>query len=225
MSLILNIDTASETAHVSIARDGQLQHVLENHEQKNHASFLEPAIKQLADKSNIKLSELDAIAVTEGPGSYTGLRIGMASAKGLCYALNKPLITISSLEAMTLTATSAVHEQITNPSTLFCPMIDARRAEVFTALYDISLKNILPPCAIILTENSFENFFNDCSITFFGSGSEKWKLICSKKNAFFQQIGQTFASFASLSYQKFKKSDFNNIAYSEPSYIKDFYIK
>lgn len=223
MSLILHIDTASETAQACISNDGIVLHMLLNNEQKNHASFLEPAIKKIAELSGIMLSELDAVAVTEGPGSYTGLRIGMATAKGLCYALNKPLIMVNSLEIMAQEAITST--QITSPSTLFCPMIDARRMEVFTALYDISLKNILPPCAIILEVNTFESFFNSSSIVFFGSGAAKWELICRNKNAFFQQIDQTLMSFVSLSYEKFKKSDFSNIAYSEPSYIKDFYIK
>ena len=133
MSLILNIDTASEKAHVSFAKNGLIINSLSCESQKEHASFLQTAIQQLTKNTNIFLTDIDAVAVTAGPGSYTGLRVGMASAKGLCYALKKPLITISSLEVLTISALDLF--QNTGESVLLCPMIDARRMEVFTAVY------------------------------------------------------------------------------------------
>src|ERR1700761_8249865 len=141
MSLILNIDTATETAHLSIAKNGTVLQQLFNEDQKGHAAFLQPAIKKILAEQSLLINEIDAIAVTEGPGSYTGLRIGMASAKGLSYALRKPLITVNTLEAM---ARSAVDVLARNPidskEILLCPMIDARRMEVFTAIYNMELK-------------------------------------------------------------------------------------
>src|SRR5260221_5477417 len=169
MGLLLNIDTATEIAHVSISKDSLILKDLFNTDQKNHAGFLQPAVKQLLNETAISLTDIDAIAVTKGPGSYTGLRIGMASAKGLAYALNKPLITINTLELIAKSAIIQLNNELQNSSILLCPMIDARRLEVFTALYDIILKNILSPNAMILEENSFKDFFNNYHLFFFGS--------------------------------------------------------
>jgi len=222
MSLILNIDTATEIAHVSIAKDGIVLKDLFNEEQKNHAGFLQPAIKNILADTAIKISEIDAVAVTEGPGSYTGLRIGMSSAKGLCFALNKPLITVNTLEAMANAAVIKLQTYPIDKVELLCPMIDARRMEVFTALYDFSLKNILSPCAMILDSNSFESLFENHTILFFGSGSEKWKNISQNKNAFFQHSNITSQSLSQLSIKKFNNKIFENIAYSAPVYLKEY---
>ena len=171
MALIVNIDTATETAHVSIAEDGKILHSLINDVQKDHAAFLQPALEQLIKNTGIGFSDIDAVAFTAGPGSYTGLRVGMASAKGLCYALNKPLIAISTLKVM---AKAAV-EQGDDSSVLFCPMIDARRMEVFTAIYNNALTEVLPPCALVLDENSYFNYLQKNKIVFFGNGMQKWR--------------------------------------------------
>ncbi|MEO7306266.1 MAG: tRNA (adenosine(37)-N6)-threonylcarbamoyltransferase complex dimerization subunit type 1 TsaB, partial [Ferruginibacter sp.] len=137
MSLILNIDTASEKAHVSFAKNGMIIQSISSESQKEHASFLQSAIEQLTKTTGIILKDIDAVAVTSGPGSYTGLRVGMASAKGLCYALKKPLITISSLEVLTASALELIPGAGEN--VLLCPMLDARRVEVFTAVYQNDL--------------------------------------------------------------------------------------
>jgi len=134
MSLILNIDTASENAHVSLAKDGQVLHTLSNDSQKEHASFLQAAIEQLIKNAAVSFKEVDAVAVTAGPGSYTGLRVGFASAKGLCYALKKPFITIGTLEVLTVSALQ-LYPPAADENILCCPMMDARRMEVFTAIY------------------------------------------------------------------------------------------
>ena len=225
MSLILNIDTATETGHVSIAKDGVVLHDMFNDQQKNHAGFLQPAIKQVLADSEILIHEIDAVAVTEGPGSYTGIRIGMASAKGLSYALNKPLIVINTLEVMAKSAIQQLQAQLSfNDKALLCPMIDARRMEVFTAIYDISLMNILPHAAVILENSSFNSVLDNCFVNFFGSGSEKWKALCNHKNAFFINVDITSTALSGLSIKKFEQNLFTNIAYSEPLYIKEFYI-
>ncbi|MBA2250622.1 MAG: tRNA (adenosine(37)-N6)-threonylcarbamoyltransferase complex dimerization subunit type 1 TsaB, partial [Chitinophagaceae bacterium] len=144
MALILNIDTCTENAIVSLANNDVIIGTMNNSNQKDHASFLHTAIKNLLDKSGILISQLNAIAVTAGPGSYTGIRVGMAAAKGLAYALQIPLISLNTLEVIAMCSII----QSENKDAFFCPMIDARRMEVFTAVYDQFLKEIIAPCAM-----------------------------------------------------------------------------
>jgi len=222
MSLILNIDTATETAQVSFAKDGKLLHSLNNDSQKDHASFLQVAIQQLMKAAAIKLNDVDAIAVTAGPGSYTGLRVGMSSAKGLCYALNKPLIAINTLEILAGAAIDQSHDTV---NFLYCPMIDARRMEVFTAIYSSKSTTILAPCAMILQQDSFNNELEKNKIAFFGSGADKWKTICAHPNASFTVVSNLAAAMAQLSQDYFIRNHFANLAYSEPFYLKEFQDK
>lgn len=219
MSFILNIDTATETAKVSIAKDGKVLHSLTSESQRDHASFLQIAIQQLFKNGAFNLQDIKAVAVTAGPGSYTGLRVGMASAKGLCYALNKPLITINTLEVLTI---EAKHELKNQSGILFCPMLDARRSEVFTAIYNDTLTAILPPCAMILEENSFLNQLKKGEIVFFGNGAVKWKAICQHLNASFLIPYNQPHAMANLSYTYFIHNRFASLAYSEPFYLKEF---
>ncbi len=223
MSLILNIDTAIETAYINIANDGVIVDAVSNTEQKDHGGFLQPAIQALLKKKGISINELDAIAVSAGPGSYTGLRVGMASAKGLCYALNKPLITIGTLEIVAFAAILQTSNGTFVTSPLFCPMIDARRMEVFTALYDQHLRPVLEPCALILDENSFANNLLKNQILFFGNGSKKWNLLCSHENALFIPVLSNPLAMSKLTYEKYQDNDFTNLAYSEPFYLKEFF--
>jgi tRNA threonylcarbamoyladenosine biosynthesis protein TsaB len=175
MSVILNIDTALDIACISIAKDGVVINSVSNTEQKDHGGFLQPAIKALLDDATISVGDLDAVAIAAGPGSYTGLRVGMASAKGLCYALKKPLITVGTLEILTFAAVQQYNNTTISSSSLLCPMIDARRMEVFTALYDFSLKPVLDPFALVLDENSFAKSLLKNQVLFFGNGSAKWE--------------------------------------------------
>ncbi len=222
MGLILNIDTATETAQVSFAKDGKVLQSLSNGLQKDHASFLQTAIQQLAKNNGIALADVDGIAVTAGPGSYTGIRVGMASTKGLCYALNKPLIAINTLEVLTV----AAQQEINNaPEILLCPMIDARRMEVFTAIYNNTLAEILPPCASILEEKSFLSQLQNNKILFFGSGTAKWQTLCRHSNASFAAVSNITEAMASLSEVYFVQQKFSNLAYSQPFYIKEFQDK
>lgn len=220
MSLILNIETASEKAHVSFARDGLLLASLHSESQKEHAAFLQTAIQQLCKTTSIHLSKIDAVAVTAGPGSYTGLRVGMASAKGLCYALKKPLITLSTLEILTLSAIE-LFPHIAD-TVLFCPMMDARRMEIFTAVYQKDLTVYLAPCAMILDEYSFEKELLKNKILFFGSDSGKWKAICNNTNAIFDQVEILPQSMCRHSNLYFLQNNFAGTAYSEPFYLKEF---
>jgi tRNA threonylcarbamoyladenosine biosynthesis protein TsaB len=223
MSLILNIDTALEVAYISIAKDGELIDMISNREQKDHGGFLQPAIETLLKNTSIAITELDAIAISAGPGSYTGLRVGMASAKGLCYALNKPMITISTLEIMALAAISQTGSEPFLATSLFCPMIDARRMEVYTALYDQYLNPSLGPCAMLLDQNSFANCLLKNKIVFFGNGSTKWQPICHHANALFTTVSTNPLAMSKLAHKKFEHTDFANLAYSEPFYLKEFF--
>ena len=220
MSLILNIDTASEHAHVSFAKDGLILHSLSNESQKEHAAFLQAGIQQLIKSIDINLKDIDAVAVTAGPGSYTGLRVGMASAKGLCYALKKPLITIGTLEVLTASALQLF--PTSNKDLLYCPMLDARRMEVFTAVYKYDLTIQLKPCAMILDELSFEKDLLRNKIVFFGSGSVKWKLLCKHTNAIFETVSILPESMSKFSSMVFLEKKFTELAYSQPLYIKEF---
>lgn len=221
MSFILNIDTASEKAHVSFAENGKILHSLSSESQKEHASFLQSAIEQLIKITGIKLAAVDAVAVTAGPGSYTGLRVGMASAKGLCYALKKPLITMGTLEVLTASALKLFMNE-GDEAYFYCPMMDARRMEVFTAIYKKDLSAQLPPCAMILDEFSFEKELLNSKIYFFGTGAQKWKLICKSANAIFKTASIDPESMCRLSNTLFTENKFTELAYSEPLYLKEF---
>lgn len=222
MALILNIDTASENASICLSANEKVLGKTENTIQKEHAAFLHQAIKQVMEQGNQHLFDLDAVAVIAGPGSYTGLRVGMATAKGLCYALKKPLITINTLEVMTHAAITS-ETRANNPQTLFCPMIDARRMEVYTALYDAEMSDKLSPCAMILEPISFLSWLHDFNIHFFGSGSEKFKSIMHNQKADFIHVAYKPENIAYLANLSFKKNQFADLAYAEPLYIKEFY--
>src|SRR6185437_2939562 len=170
MALILNIDTATETASIALAEDGKTLFMVSNDVPKEHAVWLHTAVDRLLSETGSRMRDLSAVAVTSGPGSYTGLRVGMATAKGFCYALNIPLITETTLKVMAF----AAHEQHTATG-LLCPMIDARRMEVFTAVYRPDMTEWLPATALVIDEHSFEDILGQQRMSFFGSGSDKCK--------------------------------------------------
>lgn len=220
MPLLLNIDTATEHASVCLSNESGVLLLKESQDQKNHGAFLQPAIQQILLETGIDLQAVDAISVTEGPGSYTGLRVGLASAKGLCYALQKPLIAINTLKVMAL---AAINQGAHSTNTLFCPMIDARRMEVFTAIYDSYLHQIEAPNAKILDNTSFEAIISQQPMVFSGSGSIKIQAILSNSNAFFSSVQHTAAHLSVLAHQSFKEANFVDLAYFEPFYLKAFY--
>ncbi len=225
MALILNIDTATEHASVCLSKDGELLAIESNPNQKDHAAFIQPAIHKLLSTVNCQLPNVDAIAVSNGPGSYTGLRVGLSTAKGISYALNKPLILINTLEVIATAAISESHStsNIQHPTTLFCPMIDARRMEVFTAVYDQTLQPILAPTAMILDENSFTDLLQQHKIIFSGSGSEKFKTVIKNDNGFFLNIQHDARHMQTIAEKLYLLKSFADKAYSEPYYIKEFF--
>lgn len=216
MSLILNIDTAVQSSSVCLAENDKAIATKINPSQKDSAAWLHVAIHELIHEQNITFAALDAIAVSEGPGSYTGLRVGMSTAKGLCYVLQKPLIAVNTLQMM---AVAAQKEAVD----LICPMIDARRMEVFTALFDHQLNYIQSPANLVLNEFFFQEFLKDRTICFFGDGSVKFQGLIKHSNAMFKTFEISALLMISLTYQKFIKQDFVNLAYSQPFYGKDFY--
>jgi tRNA threonylcarbamoyladenosine biosynthesis protein TsaB len=213
---ILNIHTATETAIINLTANADILGTRSNHETKQHAYFLHTAIKELLQQHGIDIKRLDAIGVTRGPGSYTGIRVGLATAKGLCYALKIPLITYNSLEVMALSArlfAKDIHA-------FYCPMIDARRMEVFAAVYNYDIEEITPPSALILNENSFADILNRHKIFFSGSGSAKFKQVTKYANAVFPDEEISTESLAKTGWGKYLKNDFENVPYPRQLYIK-----
>ena len=219
MSIILHIDTATEFASVCLSNEQNVLSFQANQEQKNHASFLQPAIKNILKDAGLTIHEINAIAVTNGPGSYTGLRVGLASAKGLCFVLNKPLITLNTLEVMAVTTIKKINE----PDFLYCPMIDARRMEVFTTLFTHDLLKVSEQQAMILNEFSFADYLQTNKIVFSGSGSEKAKSIINSNQAIFEHTQHNAKHMIDLANKKFQLKLFSDLAYVSPDYGKAFY--
>jgi|SRR6185312_1837160 len=222
MATILNIETATSLCSVAISVNRKVITSEESNESNVHAEKLLLFIQSVLEKSKLTLSKLDAIAIGSGPGSYTGLRIGTSTAKGLCYGLNKPLLNVSTLKAM---ATAAISKG--NKNTLYCPMIDARRMEVYTALYDNAGKEIVPVHAEIIDEHSFTEYTTKNGVAFFGDGMPKTKkLFSSAPNMFWLDgIQASACNLAPLAEEQFAKKEFSDLAYYEPFYLKDFIAK
>ncbi|HTI11138.1 MAG TPA: tRNA (adenosine(37)-N6)-threonylcarbamoyltransferase complex dimerization subunit type 1 TsaB [Puia sp.] len=218
MALILNIDTATETASISLSKEGSSLALLQNKDQKEHASWLHPAIEKMMQETGFGMKDLQAVAVTAGPGSYTGLRVGMAAAKGFCFALNIPLLTENTLKVMAF----AAREQYSSTG-LLCPMIDARRLEVFTAIYGSDLVELMPTTAMIIDENSFSTYLASHKVSFFGGGSYKCKPIITAPSAAFIEINYHAGYLGILSFLRYLQHEFTGLAYSEPAYTKEYY--
>lgn len=216
MSLILNIDTALDTASVCLSEDGNVLQLSFSENQKDHASWLHTEIAEQLQKNGNKIKDLDAIAVSVGPGSYTGLRVGLSAAKGFCYALHIPLITINSL----MIIASAVKADAND---IICPLIDARRMEVFTAVFDKELQEKIPPHAMIVDENSFASFLLSGEVLFCGNGAKKLQPLILNCNALFSNTVADASHLAQLSFNCYNKKEFADLAYAEPLYIKEFY--
>lgn len=218
MALILNIDTSTDVCSVAIARDGQLIALKENDEGFNHSSLLGVYVDDLLKKNHLIADDLDAVAVSMGPGSYTGLRIGVSLAKGVCFGANKPLIAVSTLEALAHAVASRENKDV-----FYCPMIDARRMEVYTAIYDRNGNIVRGIHAEIIEENSFADLLSEREILFFGNGSGKVKEVLKHPNArFVDGVATSAGNMIALSERKFSEKKFEDVAYFEPFYLKDF---
>ncbi len=226
MATIINIETSTEVCSVSIAKDSETLFLKESVEGMNHSKLLTVFIEELFSKNDFEATQLDAAAVSMGPGSYTGLRIGVSVAKGLCYGLKIPLIGVGSLDSMghyAVENTGDYYEGNDESKLLFCPMIDARRMEVYSALFNASGEKIKEVSAEIIDEKSFADELEKSKILFFGNGAEKCRSTLAHPNALFVGPAKTSARFMQkLSEKKFENREFENVAYFEPFYLKDF---
>lgn len=217
MNYILNIETATKRCSVSIAKEGKTIVCNEIAEEGySHAERLHVFIEESIAKAGISYSDLAAIAVSQGPGSYTGLRIGVSAAKGLCYALGIPLIAVDTLKALAA--------QVSVESGLIVPMLDARRMEVYSAVFTADLESKRAILAEVITEDSFQEF--EETLYFVGDCAEKCKTVLTKENFVFldEIVYPSAKEMSALSYHKFLNNDFVDVAYFEPYYLKDFMI-
>ena len=218
MSIILNIETATKNCSVSIADKGKILAIKElNNGNYSHAEVLHPFIVDILREANITSNHIDAVAVSKGPGSYTGLRIGVSAAKGLCFAFDKPLISIDTLNSLSYS--------IAIDNGFIVPMIDARRMEVYAAVFNEKNQLIREIKADIIEESSFSEYLKSSKVYFLGDGAQKCKETILHENAIF--VDDKFPSakeMAQLSYDKYKKNDIENVAYFEPFYLKDFIV-
>ncbi|HVW13717.1 MAG TPA: tRNA (adenosine(37)-N6)-threonylcarbamoyltransferase complex dimerization subunit type 1 TsaB [Mucilaginibacter sp.] len=223
MSLILEIETATTVCSVALSQDGKLLACHEIEQRNVHAEKITVFIDAVLNAAQVNYPELDAVAVSCGPGSYTGLRIGVSAAKGLCFALDKPLIAVETLEAMT----SGMIQKLNggpDENTLLCPMIDARRMEVFTAVFDGHGHRIRATSAEIVGENSFADLLQSSKIIFFGDGAGKCREVLEEHtNATVLDDFTNSATFlVPKATEKFLANEFEDVAYFEPFYLKDF---
>jgi len=225
MAIILNIETSTEVCSVSISSGGITLCEKESSDGLNHSEFLTVFIEDLFRENGISASDLHAVAVSKGPGSYTGLRIGISVAKGMCYALKIPLISVGSLESLASWVAAGHPERQTSEdsSILLCPMIDARRMEVFTALYNMKGELVEPVKAEIIDHQSFSEKLTNHKILLMGNGAEKCRAHLTHSNFVYQGPFKTSARFMQfLAEEKYKKHEFEDVAYFEPYYLKDF---
>ena len=216
MSYILNLETATKNCSVSLAKDGKTIFCKEMAEQGySHAEKLHVFIEEILKEVKVDFSEIKAVAVSKGPGSYTGLRIGVSAAKGLCYALGISLISLDTLQILVKKA---------DVDGLIIPMIDARRMEVYSAIFDKNHNKIKDVVAEILTENSYQDF-NE-TVYFVGDCQEKCKTVLVKDNFKFlpEIVFPSANEMSKLSFEKFQNNDFEDVAYFEPFYLKDFML-
>jgi tRNA threonylcarbamoyladenosine biosynthesis protein TsaB len=222
MTTILSIETATSICSIALHQEGKLLATADLFLEKSHSSSLSILIEQLVAHCDLQLDALNAIAVSGGPGSYTGLRIGLSTAKGLCYALDIPLIAISSLDAMSY----HVQHFISDKNHLLIPMIDARRMEVFYKVLLPNLESIEPLSNLILEETSFDKYAEIYSnLYLFGNGANKAQSLYAKRGNFkiLQDVNPSAKFLGALAFLKFEKGEFENLTYFEPNYGKEFF--
>ena len=220
MCYILNIESSSTNCSVSLSKNGELLSVKEKNDEKySHSTKLHSYIDSVLNQENIDIKDLSAIAVSKGPGSYTGLRMGVAAAKGLCFSLDIPLISISTLLVLS--------KKIKIDSGLIIPVLDARRDEVYSAIFDSQYNVIEKDSPTIINSESFSQYSKKNKLYFIGSGQQKCKeLIKTNNNLNFYKTDELPSSkeMALLSYEKYRNSEFEDIAYFEPAYLKNFIL-
>lgn len=216
--LILNIEAATDVCSVCLSRGMEVLAKHTSIEQNEHSRIITILIQQCVADAGLSLEDLDAVAVSEGPGSYTSLRVGFSTAKGICFALDKPLIIVSTLEALA----KAAYQAEQDPNALYCPMIDARRMEVYTALFNADGNHVMPPQAMIIDQTAFDEYFSAGRRIFFcGNGAEKCKAVINSSMASFSSVkncdsGQLISS-AMIA---FLNKNFTDIIHASPTYLK-----
>jgi tRNA threonylcarbamoyladenosine biosynthesis protein TsaB len=216
MAVILNLETATTNCSVSIARDGEILSLIEeDHARYSHSEQLHKFIERSLKEADVQPKDLDAVAVSKGPGSYTGLRIGVSTAKGLCYALDIPMISVGTLESMS--------RSVSVESGYVIPLLDARRMEVYAAVFDHRGKLIKPTWAELVDEDSFKEFTDKEEVYLLGNGSIKCREVLQGENLkYLPQLVPSAKTMAGMSYKAFENGVFENTAYFEPFYLKDF---
>ena len=220
MATILNIETSTDVCSVALTRDGQVLEHHEDYQGQNHARVLSPFIESVLKYVTSRELKLDAVAVSIGPGSYTGLRIGLSEAKGLCFGMNVPLVGINTLKLLTV---SVMFNNFFEDEVLFAPMIDARRMEVYTAVYDPALNELMAPQALILDDSSYSQYLAGHKVVFFGNGSGKARGLFESGNAvFIDGVKPVAIDMMALAEMAVRKGDFLDLAYSTPLYLKEY---
>lgn len=221
MATILNIETSGKICSAALTCDGALEMQLDDSEGMKHAEKLAPFVQTLLGELKRKEQKLDAVAVSIGPGSYTGLRIGLSMAKGVAFGSNVPLIGVDTLKILAVKAMFRGNHWQGNE--VLVPMIDARRMEVFTAAYDFALNDLMAPQAMILNEDSFADLLKDRSVWFMGDGSDKFKDVVKSDNAhFISGLTPQAKDMIALAEKAFREGDFLDVAYSVPQYLKAY---
>jgi len=216
LAYILNIETATTNCSVSLSKEGETLVLKEDYNDNySHAERLHIYIDDVLKEANVPITDLDAVAISKGPGSYTGLRIGVSAAKGFCYAIDKPLISIATLDALA--------HQVNIENGIIVAMLDARRMEVYSAVYDSDYNQIRETQAQVLDESSFGTYLEQGKVYFIGNGVLKTKALINHPNAVFMEGKLPSANeMSKLAYIKYKKNDIEDVAYFEPYYLKDF---
>jgi tRNA threonylcarbamoyladenosine biosynthesis protein TsaB len=227
MPFILHIETATQVCSVALSANGSIVQIRETRDKNSHSITITVFIDEIMKAAGMPFSAIDAVAVSKGPGSYTGLRIGVSTAKGICYAIDKPLIAVGTLRSMAAGAIKGMESGLVGTPSLpilLCPMIDARRMEVYSGLYDVNLQPVHDIRAEIITGSSFTAELDQHQVWFFGDGADKCKpVLGNHPNARFIDDFQLSASFmVKLAEEKFQQSEFEDVVYFEPYYLKDF---
>lgn len=226
MSLILSVETGTNICSVALSKDGVLLSLLESEEGRNHAGNLAVFIREILVENKISTEDLDAVAVGMGPGSYTGLRIGVSVVKGICYASKLPLIAVNSLRSLCYVAKEDFNAGVLDIDSLdnaiMCPMIDARRMEVYSQLFDSDVNVISKVESLIINEDSFAEYKECDNFVIFGNGAKKCVDVIALKNLSYCNVVPSARGMVSLAHEAFIQKDFEDLAYFEPFYLKDF---
>lgn len=221
MALILLIETSASVLSVALSRDGAAQLERVCTEPRMQASLTAPLVKEVLDGAGITIADCDAVAVSAGPGSYTGLRVGVSTAKGLCFGAAKPLIAVGTLDIIARSGMTGFMADCDRPSYIV-PMLDARRMEVYTAVYTPDGERITPVEALVVEEGSFGKYLEEGKVLFIGDGALKCKAVIGHPNAVFQEAQPLARNMAALAEERYKAGLFEDLAYYEPFYLKDF---